>query len=158
MKNNYALMGLVSIIVGISAFYGGMQFQKQKSPAMLSQFGGRENLQMNSRVPGGTQVSQRTAAGMAPVAGEIISSDEASMTVKMPEGSSKIVLISENTAIIKASIGSKTDLITGEQITVFGTQNQDGSVTAQNISIGGMMFRGAGNQIQSSNPSPTIAQ
>lgn len=56
----------------------------------------------------------------------------------MPDGSSKIVFISESTAINKSTAGTKADLTTGEQITVFGTQNQDGSVTARNISIGGL--------------------
>jgi hypothetical protein len=92
------------------------------------------------------QGGQRGTTGMTPVGGEIISQDDTSVTVKMPDGSSKIVILSENTTINKSSTGSKTDLKTGEQITAFGTQNQDGSVTAQNISIGGMMFRGMGGQ------------
>ena len=61
------------------------------------------------------------------------------LDVKMQDGSTKIVILSEQTSINKASEGSKEDLKTGEQVTAFGTENSDGSVTAQNISIGGML-------------------
>lgn len=149
MKNNYTMTVVVAIIVGAAAFFGGMQYQISKAPTMGGQVGGRGNVQMGAGGPGGMQGGQRAAMGMTPVAGEIISQDDTSITVKLPDGSTKIVLISDSTAINKASTGAKTDLITGEQITVFGTQNQDGSVTAQNISIGGqMMLRGMGQPQQ----------
>jgi len=57
------------------------------------------------------------------------------ITVKLPDGSSKIILLSEKTSINKASEGSVADLVVGEKVAVFGTTNTDGSVTAQNIQI-----------------------
>jgi len=57
------------------------------------------------------------------------------ITVKLEDGSSKIILLSEKTSINKASEGSITDLTAGEKVAVFGTTNADGSVTAQNIQI-----------------------
>lgn len=153
MKNNYIMTVVVAIIVGGAAFYGGMQYQMTKVPTMGGQFGGRGNAQMGAGGPGGMQGGQRAAMGMTPFAGEIISQDDTSVTVKLTDGSTKIVLISDSTAINKASTGTKTDLTTGEQITVFGAQNQDGSVTAQSVSIGGnMMMRGMGGQAPSSMP------
>ena len=80
-----------------------------------------------------------------PVSGEIIGSDDKSVTVKLQDGSSKIVLLSDSAQINKASVGAKEDLKTGENIVVFGTTNSDGSVTAQSIQIGGqIMMRGGG--------------
>lgn len=73
--------------------------------------------------------------GFRPVSGEIISSDDKSITVKLADGSSKIVLFSDKTAINKAETGSKTDLTVGTKVAVFGQDNSDGSVTAQNIQI-----------------------
>lgn len=94
--------------------------------------------------------------GMAPVNGEIISQDDTSITIKMPDGSSKIVILSDQTKVNKSSEGAKTDLKTGEKVTAFGTQNQDGSITAQSVSIGGgMMFRGMSEQAPQGSGSPT---
>lgn len=70
-----------------------------------------------------------------PTAGEIIGADEKSITVKLQDGSSKIVLLSEKTQINKAEKATKEDLKKGEKVAVFGTENPDGSVTAQNIQL-----------------------
>jgi ribosomal protein S1 len=75
------------------------------------------------------------------VNGEIIGVDEKSITVKMQDGSSRIVILSEKTEINKAASGTKDDLKVGERVAVFGQENSDGSVTAQNIQLN-PMFRG----------------
>ena len=69
------------------------------------------------------------------VTGEVSSSDDKSITVKMADGSSKIILLSTTTSIIKSSEASKTDLTVGAKVGVFGQANPDGSVTAQNIQL-----------------------
>lgn len=144
-KNNVLITIVVTLIVGVIAFFGGMQYQKmQRITFTGGQFGGRGgNLSQGNRQFGtGNGVNR-------PVAGEIISQDDTSITIKMQDGSTKIIILSDKTAINKASTGTKADLKTGEQVGVFGTTNSDGSVTAQNISIGGAMFRG----IRTVNPS-----
>lgn len=73
--------------------------------------------------------------GFTPVSGEILSIDDTSITVKMPDGGSKIVMISEKTTMNKASSASKSDLKVGSQVAVFGQDNSDGSVTAQSIQL-----------------------
>ena len=141
-NNNMVITVVVALIVGIAAFYGGMQYQQKQRP----DFGDRQlmmggpNGQMGQRRGGDSQ-------GARPVSGEIISQDDDSIIVKVQDGSSKIVILSNQTTINKASEGTKSDLKAGEKITAFGTENSDGSVTAQNISIGGnMMLRGRSGQ------------
>lgn len=130
---------IVALIVGGVAFFGGMQYQKtQASGPMQGQSRGA-----NGQGQGGLQGRAGNAQGMAPVSGEILSQDDTSITIKMQDGSSKIVILSDDTSINKSSEDSKSDLKTGETVTAFGTTNSDGSITAQNVSIGGnMMFRG----------------
>lgn len=70
------------------------------------------------------------------VRGEIIDKDETSITVKLPDGSSKILLISTNTSISKVSQGSRDDFKKGELVLALGSENSDGSVTAQEIQLG----------------------
>jgi hypothetical protein len=82
---------------------------------------------------GGKQGTGTSRLGFRLVNGEIIAADEKSITVKLQDSSSKIVIVSENTQINKAEQASKNDLKIGEKVAVFGQENYDGSVTAQNI-------------------------
>jgi len=71
-----------------------------------------------------------------PVAGEIIEKDEKSITIKLQDGSSKIVMLPGNTEIRKVTAGSRNDLKQGERVFVVGKENSDGSVTASIVQIG----------------------
>ena len=129
---------IVTTIVGAVAFFGGMKYQQSKTPQ--KQFGqgqNRGNIQGNRN-------------GFRPVNGEIIASDDKSITVKLQDSSSKIVILESNTSINKSDSASKVDLKTGEKVAVFGTENSDGSVTAQNIQLNPMQ-RGAGGQVRDNN-------
>lgn len=122
---------LIAIIVGLigvgGGFLAGVKYQESKTPAFLRQGNGQGRFaQIQGRAGG---------ASFRPVSGEIISSDDKSITVKLQDGSSKIVIIDEKTQINKASEGKKEDLNVGENVAVFGQENSDGSVTAQNIQL-----------------------
>lgn len=120
MKNNLILFILVLIIVAGGSFFGGLKYQESKSPAR-------------------GQFRQRTGVngqnGQA-VRGQIIDASADSLTIKLTDGSSIIILLSTNTTIGKMTAGVKSDLKTGETISAFGTKNADGSVTAGNIQLG----------------------
>lgn len=144
----YIVWVLLLIIVGSSAFFGGMKYQQNKQPKFNRMFniqgGQREQIQQGQRGQG--QLQGR--AGFRPLSGEIISSDGKSITVKLQDGSSKIVILPEKLQINKASEATKADLKVGETVMVSGTENTDGSVTAQNIQLG-IIFRLA-------QPTPTL--
>lgn len=127
MKNNTIITVLLIVIFAAGAFFGGMKYQQSKQPAFTRQFGGGQGIRNGQ--------GQGTRQGFRPVNGEIISSDEKSITVKMQDGSSRIVLFSDKTEINKAASGTNEDLKVGEKVSVFGTDNTDGSVTAQNIQL-----------------------
>lgn len=144
MKQSYIVTAVIAVVVGGIAFYGGMQYQLKKTPAM-AQFGNRMMGQGAGQAQGGQGrgnfQGRMNGQGMQPINGEVISVDDTSMTVKLQDGSSKIIILSEKTAFNKTSEGLKTDIKTGGHVTAFGSANTDGSVTAQNVSIGGGMFR-----------------
>lgn len=133
-------MLVLLLVVGVGSFFAGMKYQGNKQPSSLSSQQGFRN--------GGGR------GGARPVTGEIIGSDSTSVTVKLQDGSSKIVLISDRTTINKASSATKDDLQTGVRVAVFGQTNSDGSVTAQNIQIN-PMFRGGANGSGNSSGSAT---
>jgi len=130
MKNNYLITIILVFVFAGAGFYGGMKYQESKTKAFTGQFGGGQGMMRNGRA-GGT--GNRT--GFRPVAGEIISADEKSITVKLQDDSSKIVLINDKTVINKAQTVNKSELKVGEKVSVFGSENTDGSVTAQNVQL-----------------------
>jgi len=130
--NKQIITIIIAIAVGALSFFGGMKYQESKS--VNNRFGA--NLQnMRGQQNGQTGQSQTRRGGFRPVMGEIINQDENSITVKLVDGSSKIVLLSEKTIYNKVETATKTDLKKGERVNVFGTENTNGSVTAQNIQL-----------------------
>ena len=126
MKNGkmIAIIAILIILVGGGSFFAGMKYQQSKRSQ--GRFGNFQQGQAG-------QFGQRQ--GFRPVNGEIISADDRSITVKLADNSSKIVLLTDTTAINKSSEGSKEDLKIGEKVAAFGTENSDGSVTAQSIQL-----------------------
>lgn len=123
----------VAVVIGVvllgASFYGGMVYSKQ---SLTSQFGNRA---------GGVMGGARTAGGMVrgnlggAVSGQILTKDATSMTVKMQNGSTRLVLLGEKVQVSKGVVGSATDLTQGTEVSVFGAANADGSVTAQTVQI-----------------------
>ncbi|SRR5258708_2681052 len=148
MNKNIIIVGVVALLIGIGGgFFGGMKYQQSKTS---------QNTAANTGAfqRGGGRV--RGANGMA-IRGQILSSDNNSITVKMQDGSTKIIILSSSTMIGKSTTGAASDLTNGANVTVFGTTNSDGSITAQNVQVGnGMMFgvRPSGSPSANGSPAP----
>lgn len=128
MKQNTMLtIIVVALAMGTGGFFAGMRYQQSK-PLSFNRQGGLN-------IQGGRQGMGTGNRTFRPTAGEIVSVDSTSVTVKLSDGSTKIVLLNDKTQINKASSGIKSDLVKGIQIAVFGTDNSDGSVTAQSIQL-----------------------
>jgi hypothetical protein len=130
-KKNYNNIAVILVCVLI-AFGGG--FFIGKSVAGISNAKrGSQYTGMRNGQPTGT--GQRLRNGFRPINGEIISADDKSVTVKLADGSSKIVLLSDKTQINKAEMATVKDLTAGQKIMVVGQDNPDGSVSATNIQL-----------------------
>ena len=141
MQKTLPLFLLAFIAVGGGSFYGGMKYQENKSPTTR---GGRNAANLYNLSPEERQAFQGMRGvgvrGGAPggggaVAGDIITTDDKSITVKLRDGGSKIVFLSDATEISKFATGTKTDLTIGTTVTARGNANPDGSVTAQSVQI-----------------------
>jgi hypothetical protein len=117
--------GLVVIVFGLilvgSAFFGGMKYG-QKTPRL----GGGPN-----GIPTGIQRNDNGSF----INGEILSKDDKSITVKLADGGSKIVFVSNSTQVMKSTSGTLNDLAVGQKVTANGATNTDGSVTATNVGV-----------------------
>lgn len=123
-----AIIGSV-FVVGI-AFYGGTVYAHMNAPRGFG--GGNANGQFTAgqRVQG----SMRGMGGGF-TAGQILSKDATSITIKMQDGSTKIVLLGADTKVLKTAEGSLDDLAVGTNVTVTGSTNSDKSVTASSVQI-----------------------
>lgn len=123
-----AIVGI--LVVGGAGFYGGMLYGKGLNKS-TDRFAGQ------GFPNGGSGMIVRgngvQSGGM--VNGEVIAQDEKSITVKGRDGGSKIVFVSGTTEIGKMVQGSLADLAVGTQVTVLGTANADGSITAQSVQL-----------------------
>jgi hypothetical protein len=134
------VVGAIVVMVGVGGFLVG----KSTATATSSRFP-----QYGTGMPGGqrngtgqgTNTRSNTMMRYRPVNGEIIESGDDSVTVKLMDGTSKIVLFSDKTEINKAQQAQTADLKVGEKVMVMGQENSDGSVTAQNIQLN-PVFRG----------------
>lgn len=129
-KNNYLIVVIVAVVVGIGGFFGGMKYQESKTPEFIRRL--PTDFQEKMGQFGQRGQNQR----LRPVSGEILSNDSESLTIKLPDASSKIILLTETSVINKTEEGSSEDLSEGSQVVVIGQENPDGSITAQNIQIG----------------------
>lgn len=133
-----------ALAIGSGAFYAGTKYSQGKGLGnMRAEAGVFANLSPEERQAriqqygggAGGRVGGGTRAGGGVVAGEILSLDDKSITVKLRDGGSKIIFISGSTQVMKMVEGSAKDLIVGTQVTAMGSANSDGSVSGQSIQI-----------------------
>lgn len=130
MKNNTILIIILVVVFAGVGFFAGMQYQKGQGGTIANQ-------QLGNNPQGGFRRGGQGGqyGAFRPTVGQIVNSDATSITVKMQDGSTKIVLISDKTQFSKTDSATKDDLKNGIEVGVFGTNNSDGSVTAQTIQI-----------------------
>ncbi len=125
------------LVGGASGFFGGTQYQKSKSPlSSLQRFGAMAG-NFN-----GDPTSQRRglAEGQTAVSGEVISKDATSLTIKLPDNSSKVILLTNDVPVRQTTESNLESVKVGESVMIQGQQNQDGSITAQLVQVGQVNF------------------
>jgi hypothetical protein len=131
-----ALPLLLVLVIGAGTFYLGTLYQKSRAVTMMGLRGQLGNAQ---RPDGADGLVRRFSQEQGrPFNGQIISTDEKSITIQLRDGSSKIVMLPDKAIIRKFTDGSKDDLRQGEQVFVTGEENSDGSVTANTVQIGNL--------------------
>lgn len=152
-----ALTAVVVVIVGGIGFGAGMKYQSSRQPAWgrLGATGNRAGNMM--RPSGGREAGGQlmNRLGGRPVAGEVIAINDNTLTIKSPDGSTRLVVLSETTNINQATTADKSEIKVGSNVAVFGSDNSDGSVTAQNVQLNPRLMEAKGSESSSPSPSPT---
>lgn len=109
------------IVVAALSFYVGTIYSQKSATGTRQQFA--------------QQFRQREGIQGGFISGKVLSKDVESITVQTRDGSSHIVLYSGSTAVVKPVPGSINDISAGTEVVAGGTQNSDGSITAQSIQV-----------------------
>jgi len=128
------------LVVGAGAFAGGMAYGRSGSTAAGARLAANGAAFDRGNGQGFTRngaAGSRTGGRMfgGNVVGEILKIDSQSLTVKLPDGGSRLVFLTDKTTVLKTEAAAITDLTQGTTVRVMGSANQDGSVMAQNIQI-----------------------
>lgn len=126
---------MAAIILGGAAFYGGLKYGQSSSSKNLQQRMQQQRGGRTGGMPAGFGMGQGGQGGGF-VVGEILSKDANGVTLKMRDGGSKIIFVSgSSTEISKFAAGTLNDLTVGENVSINGKANADGSITAQSVQI-----------------------
>lgn len=125
-KKQMAVWAISTIVLMGVSFYGGAVHGKKAAAGAATQVRGQF---------AGMRTGGRTMFGSGFITGDVIAKDATSITVKMRDGSTKIVLYSGTTQVTKSASGSASDVLVGSPVLVQGSSNSDGSVTAQSIQL-----------------------
>lgn len=149
MSKKIIVLSIVTVmLVGAGSFYGGMKYAEGKN-AEVSAFGGsnsspaerQQRSQFGAAIGGFRGGTGGMGARGGIVAGEIISKDDKSVTVKLNNGGSKLIFVSDATNVSKSAEGALSDLQIGTQILANGAPNQDGSINAKIIQLSPQLQR-----------------
>lgn len=134
------IAGLVVLVlvVGGGAFYGGMQYaahQSTATSAAATAAAGGARGGAGRRAGGFGAGAGAGALGGGMLNGSIVSNDGQSLTLQSGAGGSKVVFYATSTRIAKTVDATQADLAEGANVSVVGTTNSDGSVTASMIQL-----------------------
>ena len=135
MKKYLSVVIATVVALGIG-FWSGAQYGKGNGANDAAWDRNMRDFQIEGKAPGqlgNGSVQQRGNSNI--ILGEITQMDDESIIVRLSAGGSKIVFVSDGTQIVRSVEGVLDDISVGETVTVSGTLNADGSLSAQSIQI-----------------------
>lgn len=127
-KKTIGILVVVAVLCAGVGFWTGTQYAKPgTSNRTMFTTGGQFTGGRTSGFAG------RGAGGF--VSGQILTTDSGGFTIKMQDGSTKLVLLSASTTVSEMSPAPASSLKVGQQVVVSGATNSDGSVTAQMVQL-----------------------
>jgi hypothetical protein len=134
-KKMATLLVIVVVVVGGLGFFAGSLFANHGSSAKMTTANAQFRTGMGNRTTTGGRMININGMGGGFSGGEVISKDATSLTVKGRDGGSKIIFFTSSTPVMKEVAGQSADIAVGQTVTVTGTPNSDGSISAQSIQV-----------------------
>jgi pectate lyase len=157
--NRYLRPAVALLVVAVLGFGGGFAVAKATTPAAASARGNGQfgNGQFPGGLPGGATGARRNFGGGASGTVAAVSADQ--LTLTTAAGAQRLVLLTPTTTVTAVTSATKalSDIAAGATVTIVGSANTDGSVTATQVIIGslGILGRGFGGSGDGGpNPAP----
>lgn len=138
----YAVSALIAVIALLGGFYGGFRIGQNNASASSSGSGGNTpnggSGAQGARNPCSTSTGGRNGnnANRAAVFGQITNVAGNVITVHNPTCNTDTKVTLSGTPVIRKTVdGQTSDLTNSTPVTITGTKNSDGTVTANNVSI-----------------------
>lgn len=149
---------LLVAVIGVGGFLLGLRIQKHKDDSAISAVqasaGTRANQGGATGGTGGTQGAPGSTAGQnrrgngqggpgnqGAVSGQVKSIDGTTLLVTDNQGNTVKVTTTPQTQVLKTTAGSSQDVNPDSQVQIFGQRNDDGSIEATEITLGGTPAR-----------------
>jgi hypothetical protein len=136
MNKMYWVVIIAAVVFAGAGFWGGMTYASSQTPATTaSRFGGAAGFAGR----GGGTFAGATGGGTI---GTVIALGNGTFTVQLPSSTSttattgtKLVLVGNTTEVDELESVPVSNIQVGQSVTVAGTANSDGSVTATSVMI-----------------------
>ncbi|MFI5262707.1 MAG: hypothetical protein ACHQZR_09170 [Candidatus Limnocylindrales bacterium] len=159
--SRYIRPAVALLVVAVIGFGGGFALAKATTPSATTPRGGFGNGQFGNGQfgPGASPGAGRNRTGGfgGGASGTASGVSANQMTVTTAAGAQELVLLTPTTTVTEVTSATKalSDIANGTTVTVIGTSNSDGSVTATQVIIGNAGFLGRGFGGDVPNPSST---
>jgi hypothetical protein len=130
-KNKIVILIAVLVTIAGGCFYSGVLYEKNVTKQNIGLNRNQQNMLQNIK---GENISDGIKNNNANI-GEIISKDQESITIKLMNGSSKIIFLSASAQVSKNINIDIEELEIGQNVAVQGMTNSDNSITAKSIQI-----------------------
>ncbi len=124
-KKTLVSAGLI-VVIALGMFYIGAEYEKGKLSKLNS------TCSLGKAKKSSKKHSVVTPSANA-ISGTITAKDDKTVTLKMADGTTKIVDYTAATTVGKNAKSTIADLVIGEEVTVSGQPNADGTFAADNI-------------------------
>ncbi len=135
MKKKFNLTNLIIVVVLFSGlfFYLGLSYQKTKMPTP----GSNRDAMRASLGEGNFANSENSSRGTrgGQIIGEIIKINEESFTIKLNDGGSNTIYMTDETTINQMSKADRNSLEEGREIIVSGNAQENQTIIADSIQI-----------------------
>ncbi len=131
-SKQWIILIVVAVVFAGGGFFGGMKYQASKTPAVAVR-----TSTAGAAGAAGAFAGRRsgTGANASFISGDVLSVNGNTITVKLASGGSQVAVLAPSTQYRKAVDGTSADVAVGSQVTITGTTNSDGSLTAQSVQI-----------------------
>jgi len=133
---------VIAVVVGGAGFWGGMTYAQGQATSARAAFAGGAGFTGRGGAGGTTGRAGFGGASGGATFGTILSINPTSISIQLPASTStsaatgsKIVLYDSSTQIQELQSVAASSLSVGQSVTVTGTANSDGSVTASSIQV-----------------------